>query len=304
MVIDNTYYTWLGVSSDANDIDIKKAYRKLALQWHPDKNTNNKEASEKKFKEISEAYSVLSDANKRKIYNQVGKKGMEGGGHEAFQGFKFGNGPGFNPEEIFKNFFGGNTTHDNFIRHSFGENSFNRKPGINSSNLNISLEELYIGCTKTVQVERFIFEGIIEKKLTEKIVIPIKAGYKEGTKLTYTGKGNQNNPRNQPNDLVFIIKQKKHQIFTRDGNNLLINKTITLKEALVGTNFSIDTLDNRTIFVDTTDVVNPNYTKIIEGEGMPLSKDNYKKGNLIILFTITFPQHLTSNQKNNLYKIL
>uniref|UniRef100_A0A3P8X5Y9 DnaJ heat shock protein family (Hsp40) member B6a n=1 Tax=Cynoglossus semilaevis TaxID=244447 RepID=A0A3P8X5Y9_CYNSE len=109
------YYQVLGVRRDASADDIKKAYRKLALRWHPDKNPENKEEAEKKFKELSEAYEVLSDANKRTIYDQYGKEGLTGSnrGRDHFhEHFTF-----RNPEDVFREFFGGS---DPFA-HFFGD---------------------------------------------------------------------------------------------------------------------------------------------------------------------------------------
>ncbi|KAK2868624.1 hypothetical protein Q7C36_000495 [Tachysurus vachellii] len=116
------YYQILGVSKDASPDDIKKAYRKLALKWHPDKNPDNKDEAERKFKEISEAYEVLSDANKRSVYDQYGKEGLSAGGGagryhngDPFESFTF-----RNPEDVFRDFFGGRDPFADF----FGNDPF------------------------------------------------------------------------------------------------------------------------------------------------------------------------------------
>ncbi|XP_051266908.1 dnaJ homolog subfamily B member 6b isoform X1 [Dicentrarchus labrax] len=106
------YYQILGVHKNATQDDIKKAYRKLALKWHPDKNPDNKEEAEKKFKELSEAYEVLSDESKRNIYDRYGKEGLSGGGGGGGGGghYEHFGGSGFtfrNPDDVFREFFGG-----------------------------------------------------------------------------------------------------------------------------------------------------------------------------------------------------
>ncbi|XP_029110538.1 dnaJ homolog subfamily B member 6b isoform X1 [Scleropages formosus] len=120
------YYQILGVSKNSSQEDIKKAYRKLALKWHPDKNPENKEEAERKFKELSEAYEVLSDANKRDIYDRYGKEGLSGngGGHyhngDPFRGvFTF-----RNPEDVFREFFGGRDPFADFFDDPFDDPFF------------------------------------------------------------------------------------------------------------------------------------------------------------------------------------
>ncbi|XP_071158529.1 dnaJ homolog subfamily B member 6-like isoform X3 [Mytilus edulis] len=117
------YYKVLGISKNSSETDVKKAYRKLALKWHPDKNPDKKEEAEKKFKEISEAYEVLSDKKKRELYDKYGKEGLINGGsdydfqdnYDHFRGFHF-----HNPRDVFKEFFGGRDPFEDFFG---GENS-------------------------------------------------------------------------------------------------------------------------------------------------------------------------------------
>uniref|UniRef100_A0A8C1QPU0 J domain-containing protein n=1 Tax=Cyprinus carpio TaxID=7962 RepID=A0A8C1QPU0_CYPCA len=118
--MDDDYYVILGVQRNASPDDIKKAYRKLALKWHPDKNPENKEGAEKKFKQLSEAYEVLSDANKRNLYDRYGKQGLTpggGGGRGHFNNDHFGGFTFRNPEDVFREFFGGQDPFADF----FGE---------------------------------------------------------------------------------------------------------------------------------------------------------------------------------------
>ncbi|XP_016126497.1 dnaJ homolog subfamily B member 6-like isoform X1 [Sinocyclocheilus grahami] len=124
--MDDDYYVILGVQRNSSPDDIKKAYRKLALKWHPDKNPDNKEEAEKKFKQLSEAYEVLSDANKRNVYDRYGKEGLTpgggiGGGRGHFNNDHFGGFTFRNPEDVFREFFGGQDPFADF----FGGDPFN-----------------------------------------------------------------------------------------------------------------------------------------------------------------------------------
>ncbi|WGH25499.1 MAG: DnaJ domain-containing protein [Candidatus Shikimatogenerans bostrichidophilus] len=142
------YYEILGVTKDATLEDIKKAYRRLAIKYHPDKNINNKKEAEEKFKEAAEAYSVLSDSNKRKQYDQFGTTNSSGNGYESM-----------NMEDIFSNFgdiF--NDDIDSFTEFNFNRRSrskYKKKKGTNLKiNIKINLEEIYSGTTKTIKIKR------------------------------------------------------------------------------------------------------------------------------------------------------
>ena len=137
------YYKTLGISRNSSETEVKKAYRKLALKWHPDKNPDKKEEAEKKFKEISEAYEVLSDKKKRELYDKYGKEGLINGGndsdfqddYERFHGFHF-----HNPRDVFKEFFGGRDPFADFFggenSGSFFTNSFPGFPSMGGSLFN------------------------------------------------------------------------------------------------------------------------------------------------------------------------
>ena len=129
------------------------------------------------------------------------------------------------------------------------------------------------------------------------MTIDVKPGWKKGTKITFPEKGNE-----QPNviaaDLVFVIDEKPHEVYKRDGNDLIVTQKIPLAEALTGTTVTLTTLDGRTLTIPCTDVViTPAYEKIVPKEGMPIPKEPGKKGNLRIKFDIKFPTRLTPDQK-------
>ena len=145
-------------------------------------------------------------------------------------------------------------------------------------------------CSKTIQVE-------------EILTIDIKPGWKKGTKITFPEKGNEQ-PNSKPADLVFIIDEKPHPVFTRDGNDLIVTQKIPLAEALTGYTVHLTTLDGRNLTIPINTVIDPNYEEVVPREGMPIQKDPTKRGNLRIKFNIKFPTRLTAEQKAGIKKLL
>lgn len=139
---------------------------------------------------------------------------------------------------------------------------------------------------------------------TEEILtIEIKPGWKKGTKITFPEKGNE--LRNViPSDLIFIIDEKPHSLFKRDGNDLIVTQKISLVEALTGYTVQLTTLDGRTLTVPINSVISPTYEEVIKGEGMPIPKEPSKRGNLRIKFNIKFPSKLTAEQKSGLKRLI
>ncbi|OAY26242.1 dnaJ homolog subfamily B member 13 [Manihot esculenta] len=335
------YYKILQVDKNAKDDDLKKAYRKLAMKWHPDKNPNNKKEAEAKFKQISEAYEVLSDPQKRAIYDQYGEEGLKGqmpppdaGGPGGATFFSTGDGPTtfrFNPrnaDDIFAEFFGFSSPfggmgggsgmrggsrsfggmYSDDIFSSFGEgrpmSSAPRKASAIENKLPCTLEELYKGTTKKMKISREIADASGKTLPVEEILtIDIKPGWKKGTKITFPEKGNEQ-PNVIPADLVFIIDEKPHSIFTREGNDLITIKKISLAEALTGYTVHLTTLDGRSLTIPINNVIHPDYEEVVPKEGMPIPKDPSKRGNLRIKFNIKFPTRLTAEQKSGIKKLL
>jgi len=361
------YYSILGVDRSANEDEIKKAYRKLAIKWHPDKNPNNKELSEKKFKEVSEAYEVLSDPEKRKIYDQFGEEGLKGvppgaepggagGAGPQFTTFHFGTGRpsgGFRPsppEDLFRQFFGatgglgGFNIFENMMDEGgfgagfggpnfggaggapfrtssrgptgmpgFGEGGFpssgrGRTSPVKQSPIEkrfaCTLEELYTGATKRMKITKTILDASGKQMKAEKVLtINVKPGWKAGTKITFPEEGDEE-PGIIPADIVFILEEKPHPIFKREGNDLIHTIDVTLRSALTGYTVNIKGLSGQAIRVPINEIITPNYTKVVHGEGMPHQKDPSKKGNLILKFNVTFPRDLNASQKAKLMDAL
>ena len=333
--VDNDkYYNLLGIEKNASPSDIKKAYRKLAIKWHPDKNPNNKEEAEKKFKEISTAYSVLSDPEKKQIYDEYGEEAVKENGS---------GGPSVNPFDLFGNLFGDN----NRSRHQ------KQKPIIEV--IELSLEEFYTGKEVNKKIYREIIvnskgqkdeTGIISckncngtgRKTSMRQIGPgmvqqfetqcnkcsgkgylLKTGYKyEKEKQVITvsvlpgmddeeqilseGKGNYNHHTKSYGDVLFVLKEKEHESFKRKSNDLYYKKELNVAEALTGTSFYITHLDNKKLFVQSDEIIKPGTVRMIPYEGMK-TNNNIHKGHLYIIFDIVFPDNISMNQREILRKI-
>lgn len=323
------FYKILDVQRDADDEVLKKAYRKLALRWHPDRNPDKKEEAEAKFKEISAAFDVLSDKQKRAVYDQYGEEGLSGGTPDQHGGFS---GPRYKAreaEEMFSAFFGssnpfatfgfGSGTDDDGVGGVFilggmpGMATGGRSIGHGSAKgepvrrqLLCSLEELYAGTTKRLKItrQRLTSGGHSTHPEEKTLEVNIKPGWKAGTTITFDSEGDEM-PGVSPADVQFIIGEKPHEAFERDGNDLRYTARITLADALCGTTLSLRTLDGRRLTVPLTEIVSPGYSKVIRNEGMPISKSGgQNRGDLHIRFNIVFPSSLTEDKKRQLREIL
>ncbi|KAA8533030.1 hypothetical protein F0562_032853 [Nyssa sinensis] len=315
------YYNILKVGRNASEEDLKKAYKRLAMKWHPDKNSTNKKEAEAKFKQISEAYDVLSDSQKRQIYDIYGEEGLKSGqfpppSPSATSGGGSGGAFRFDPrdaEYIFDEFFGGSDyavsggggKNSNFSENVFkNSNQTIRKPAAVENKLSCSLEDLYKGSRRKMKISRIVTDESGKPRTVEEVLaIDIKPGWKKGTKITFPEKGSQE-PGAVPGDLIFVVDEKPHAVFKRDGNDLVIHQRILLLEALTGKTLNLITLDGRNITIPVTEIVRPGHEAVIPDEGMPISKEPGKKGNLRIKFDVKFPSRLTAEQKSELKRVL
>lgn len=355
MVKETEYYDRLGVAPDASEGTIKKAFRKLAIQHHPDKNQGNHEAAEK-FKELSEAYEVLSDEDKRRKYDEYGKDAFKEGGM------------GMNPEDLFSSFFGGGGF--GFPGGGFrgGERSGPKRTKDSVHPIQVTLEDIYNGVSKKMKVTRKTLcksckgtgsstgakhscstcngkgvriitrqlgPGMITRqqmicdecrgegetipskdkcktcnsaKLTEEekiLKVDIDKGVKEGKKITFSRMADEA-PGAEPGDLIFIVKEKDHPVFKRDGTHLFMEKDIPLVNALTGVQFLVTHLDGRKILVKTApgDIIKSDAAREIKNEGMPVFSRPYEHGNLYIKFNVVFPKKLTNQQMTTLLDTL
>ncbi len=239
------YYEILGVNKNANDEEIKRAYRKLAMKYHPDRNANKKEAEER-FKEINEAYAVLSDKEKRKQYDTYGKEGFQQRytQEDIFRGFDF--------DDILSNLFGGRGRRE--FRYGgrggfdFGD-LFGRQAGVQGGarmpqkgedvlyELSISLEEAAFGAEKRISFRK---NGKVEE-----VSVRVPRGIPSGKKLRLAGKGIEGANGGPPGDLYLQVSIKEHPVFTREGDDIVVEEEIHFSEAVMGTTIEVPTLEGR-----------------------------------------------------------
>ncbi|KAJ8602228.1 hypothetical protein CTAYLR_003667 [Chrysophaeum taylorii] len=309
-------YEVLQVTRSATDAEIKKSYKRLAMKWHPDKNPENAEEAAQMFQDIGEAYAVLTDKEKKAIYDQYGYEALRDGVPDDNGGSQGGWSYKQNAREIFENFFG---TSNPFHDFSFGESvpfaARLRKPGPKkmepiTRTLECTLEELFNGCVKKFAVTRKRLSSepaedgsmqFVDEKKT--LTIHVKPGWKKGTKVTFANEGDAG-PHVVPADIVFELNEIRHKTFAREGTSLVFTAEVSLADALGGTIVEVPTLDGRTLSISVPEVISPGYSKIIQGEGMPLSKTPNVRGNLIVRFKVTFPRHLSEAQRTVLKKVL
>jgi DnaJ homolog subfamily A member 2 len=320
-------YDVLGVAKDASEQEIKKAFRKLTLLHHPDKG-----GDENKFKEINAAYEVLSNAEKRALYDKHGLEGVKNGGG-GMGGF----------DDIFS-MFG--------QRGGGSRQKAKQKVKRTRREIEITLEDVFTGkmiqldhtktvicedcdgkggegvqkckdcdgngqVIKTVQIGPGMYqraqmacakckgEGEIvdPKKVckkckgkkvydqSKKVDVSIEPGCPSGHTVTYRGEGNEI-PGAEAGDLEIEISVKKHKTFTRVGADLTLEKEITLKQALLGFNFTVKHIDGKDLLISTIqgEVLEDGATKSVKGKGLPFHKDSMSKGNLNIKFKVKFPK--------------
>ncbi|KAG6588253.1 DnaJ protein-like protein, partial [Cucurbita argyrosperma subsp. sororia] len=344
------YYEILGVSKNASQDDLKKAYKKAAIKNHPDKG-----GDPEKFKELAQAYEVLSNPEKREIYDQYGedalKEGMGGGG-------------GHDPFDIFQSFFGGSP----FGGGGSSRGRRQRRGEDVVKPLKVSLEDLYLGTTKKLSLSRNVLcskckgkgsksgdsmncsgcqgtgmkvtirhlgpsmiqqmqqpcneckgtgetisdkdrcpqckgEKVVQEKKVLEVIV--EKGMQNGQKIKFPGEADEA-PDSVTGDVVFVIQQKDHPRFKRKGDDLFVEHTLSLIEALCGFQFALTHLDGRQLLIKTNpgEVVKPDSFKAINDEGMPVYQRPFMKGKLYIHFSVDFPESLSAEQMKALEAVL
>jgi len=289
------YYKVLGVQKNASEEEIKKAYRKLAMKYHPD-HTKGDKSAEEKFKKISEAYAVLSDKEKRKEYDTFGSEGFRQrfSQEDIFRGFDFG--------DIFREFgFGG----DDFShargggrRFSYGTGSpFNFGGAQQHSQakgsdlvyeLPLTLREIATGTSKAIT---FQHQG-----RSENLTVKIPKGLIAGKKLRLAGKGNPSPYGGPAGDLYIKSKVLNDPVFSSENYDLYIDRELKLSEAILGTTVSVPTIDDKQLSLKIPPGTKQGTKMRLSGHGLPDMKKN-KKGDLYVRVYITIPQNLNEEQK-------
>lgn len=277
-------YEVLGVSRDATDDAVKKAYRKLSLQYHPDRNASPEASS--KFQAINEANETLSDPQKRKMYD------MGGGMPPGFTEFN-------DMTDLFSTIFGGGGGGVGIRMGSgFGGGGFfqqMQKPPPIIRNLTLTLEQAYLGGSFPIEITKWNITNNVRTEETQTIYIDVPRGIDDNEMMIMRDAGNSINDVIK-GDIKIPIQIAPNPEFQRSGLDLIYKKTITLKEALCGFTFDVRHINRKTIaFKNNTGatIIKPGFRKIIPEMGM--RRDNHV-GNLIIAFEVEFPTQLTETQ--------
>ncbi len=282
---EKDFYKTLGVAKDVSDAELKKVYRKLARQFHPDSNPGDAKA-EARFKEISEAFSVIGDKEQRKEYDQVramggGARFTGGAGGQGGAGFPGGfgggaGGAGF--EDVFANLFGGGGA-----RGGFG--GFGPQRGADMT------------MTTTVDFIDSIHGSTLKLRLSDDGAptnVKVPAGIQDGQKIKLRGKGQQSPNGGEPGDLLITVKVKPHPVFVRDGNNLRVSVPVTFAEAVLGATISVPTLGGEPVKLKVSPGTPNGRVLRVKGKGVQAAKG---AGDLLASVEVAVPSHVSEKAK-------
>ena len=308
-------YSILNVSNNASADEIKKSYRKLSLEYHPDRNGGDREKSEK-YKKITEAYKILGDETERKKYDlsfnlnletmdidpsmfmnillnpNIANNIIDEIANMGLSNMGFANLPGT----------GNNRQFNGSINRGFSQHQYSSKPATIHRVVKINILEAYKGCKIPIAITRWIIESDIKSEQTETIYIDINKGIDDNEIITIPYKGNRVSDTNR-GDIEIKVEITNNTLFERHGIDLILNKSITLKESFCGFSFDLTYIDGREFKINNEagNIIPANFRKIIPNFGMKRDNDT---GNLIIIFDIIYPKQFTLEQIEQLNKIL
>ncbi len=286
------YYKILGVAKTATADDIKKAYRKLAVKYHPDKNQGDK-AAEEKFKEIGEAHEVLEDPEKRKKYDELGanwKNYQQGGGTQGYEGFRNANRGGGYQSSTSDQYDDGNFS--DFFESFFGGGGFNRGGGKSraykgedyTAQVQVSLEEAYIGTTRVLNLGE------------QKLQMKIKPGITDGQKLRLKGKGGAGINGGVAGDIFITVRVTEHSYYKRKEDDVYCTINVDLYTAILGGQTVVKTLRNA-LNVNIAKETDNGKVLRLKGMGMPKYGKEDEFGDMYATVNITMPKNLSDKEQ-------
>ena len=287
--MDNNLYEILEVNEKSSIEEIKKAYRRLSIMYHPDKNKNNPEATAK-FLKISEAYEILGDIDKKREYDMMR--------NNPFMKMMNNN---TNVEDFFSNLFGGMQPFGMFNPHEANIHIFRNGVPINSQsfskpipiikNLSVPIDKLFTGTTIPIDIERWIIQDGNKVFENETIYVTIPKGIDDGEIIILREKGNMLR-EDCKGDVKIIIKMINDTELKRSGLDIIYEKTISVKEALCGFSFELKYITGKTYTINNNsgNIISHGYRKVISNMGF--SREQHV-GNLIIIFNVKFPEMIT-----------
>jgi len=289
------YYTLLGIDRQASEDQIKKAYRKMAMKYHPDRNKDNPKA-EDKFKQISEAYAVLSDSEKRKQYDRFGSDGFKQkfsqedifrnfNADEIFRNFGFQPGQGGDPFQSIHEMFSGGGGMGQQFGDIFGGRPQPQKGDDLITTLNVTFEEAALGAEK-----RIVIQGSGKRDET---TVKIPSGIGNGKKLRLRGKGYPSRTGGKPGDIYIKVRIQPHPIFHREGDDIIVDLEISLTDALLGTVKEVPTLTRPKNLKIPSGVQSHSKLRL---KGLGISHGSHK-GDQLVRVLIKLPKQLTDEQR-------
>ena len=279
----SNYYETLGVSPQATADDIKKAYRKLAMQYHPDRNPGDPQA-EARFKDINDAYSILSDADKRQQYDSPQSTGFPPGFHP------FGAGGGL--DDIIRDIFGRSGAGGGFQWNVHTTPPKNRDM---QYTLNITLEDAFQGKQMPVHIQF----GSVNRQIN----VSIPAGVESGYRMRFPAHGETTIPNAPPGDIYIIVQVQNHGRFVRHGHNLSTSINIDAIRACLGTECGILGIDNAQMQIKIPAGIQPGTQITVSNHGMPITSTT-RRGDLVITVNVSVPTNISAEQRILLEKFI